>query len=81
MQKIRELAKSDGVSINTWLTTAAAQKIGAVETAAQFLKRDARGHKAADLKRYLRRAADLAPRRYSARLPALGSFSSDFGQT
>jgi hypothetical protein len=30
------LAKEDGVSLNQWIATAVAQKIGAVETAAAF---------------------------------------------
>ena len=32
------LAKEDGVSLNQWIATAVAQKIGAVETAAEFFK-------------------------------------------
>ena len=35
------LAKEDGVSLNQWITAAVAQKIGAVETAADFFKRRA----------------------------------------
>ena len=35
------LAKEDGVSLNQWITAAIAQKIGAVETAADFYKRRA----------------------------------------
>jgi predicted HicB family RNase H-like nuclease len=31
------LAKEDGVSLNQWIATAVAQKIGVVETAAEFL--------------------------------------------
>jgi hypothetical protein len=33
------LAKQDGVSLNQWIASAVAQKVGAVETAAEFLKR------------------------------------------
>ena len=33
------LAKEDGVSLNQWIATAVAQKIGAIETAADFLER------------------------------------------
>lgn len=33
------LAKEDGVSLNQWIATAVAQKVGAVETAAEFLDR------------------------------------------
>ena len=61
MRKVRELAKADGVSINTWLMTATAQKIGAVETAEQFLKERAAGRRAGDLTGLLRRAADRPP--------------------
>ena len=37
------LAKEDGVSLNQWIATAVAQKIGAVETAAEFFTRRAEG--------------------------------------
>jgi hypothetical protein len=33
------LTKETGVSLNQWIATAVAQKIGAVETAAAFFKR------------------------------------------
>ena len=36
------LAREDGVSLNQWIVAAIAQKIGAVETAAAFLKARAR---------------------------------------
>lgn len=32
------LAKNDGVSLNQWIATAVAQKIGAVETAEELLR-------------------------------------------
>ena len=32
------LAKEDGVSLNQWITAAVAQKIGAVETVADFFR-------------------------------------------
>jgi hypothetical protein len=35
------LAKQDGFSLNQWIASAVAQKVGAVETAAEFLKRRA----------------------------------------
>ena len=55
------LAKDDGVSLNQWIATAVAQKIGAVETAAEFFKR--RGTKSApeDLKTHLGNAPDVPP--------------------
>jgi len=36
------LAKEDGVSLNQWIIAAVAQKIGAVETAAEFFVRRAK---------------------------------------
>ena len=35
------LAKADGVSLNQWIATAVAQKVGVTETAAAFLRRRA----------------------------------------
>ena len=55
------LAKSDGVSLNQWITTAVAQKIGAVETAAEFLGRRAAKARSGDLTRYLDAAPDAPP--------------------
>jgi hypothetical protein len=37
-QEATRLAKQDGVSLNQWIGSAVAQKIGAVQTAAEFLK-------------------------------------------
>jgi hypothetical protein len=37
------LAKQDGVSLNQWISSAVAQKVGAVETAADFFRRRAAG--------------------------------------
>lgn len=55
------LAKDDGVSLNQWIATAVAQKIGAVETAEELLRRRAAGAKTGDLIRYLDRAPDAPP--------------------
>jgi hypothetical protein len=33
------LAKEDGVSLNQWIATAVAQKVGVVETAAEFFSK------------------------------------------
>ena len=33
------LAEEDGVSLNDWIASAVAQKVGAVETAAEFFRR------------------------------------------
>ena len=55
------LARQDGVSLNQWIVSAVAQKIGAVETAEDFLRGRAAGAKAGDLTRYLDRAPDVPP--------------------
>jgi HicB family len=55
------LAKEDGVSLNQWITVAVAQKIGAVESAADFFKRRAGNASPEDLKRFLANAPDLPP--------------------
>ena len=55
------LAKEDGVSLNQWITAAVAQKIGAVETAADFIKRRAGDARPEDLKTFLASAPDIPP--------------------
>ena len=55
------LAKEDGVSLNQWITAAVAQKIGAVETAADFIKRRAGDARPEDLKVFLANAPDVPP--------------------
>ena len=55
------LAKEDGVSLNQWITAAVAQKIGAVETAADFIKRRAGDARPEDLKKFLASAPDIPP--------------------
>ena len=55
------LAKEDGVSLNQWITAAVAQKIGAVESAADFFKRRAGNASPEDLKPFLANAPDLPP--------------------
>jgi hypothetical protein len=55
------LAKEDGVSLNQWIVSAVAQKIGAVETADAMLKRRAAGSKSGALGRLLRKAPDRKP--------------------
>jgi hypothetical protein len=50
------LAKEDGVSLNQWISVAIAQKIGVVETAADFLKLRAGKAKAADMLPFLDKA-------------------------
>ena len=53
------LAKEDGVSLNQWISVAVAQKISAVETAADFFRRRAGNARAEDLKAILDRAPDV----------------------
>ena len=55
------LAREDGVSLNQWIVAAVAQKIGAVETAEDFLRERAAGSVPGDLTRYLERAPDAPP--------------------
>ena len=55
------LAKDDGVSLNQWIATAVAQKIGAVETAAEFFDRRGAKAKPVDLARHLDNAPDVPP--------------------
>ncbi|MCY3877388.1 MAG: toxin-antitoxin system HicB family antitoxin [Rhodobacteraceae bacterium] len=55
------LAKEDGVSLNQWIVSAVAQKIGAVETADDFLKARADAAKRGDLTKLLDRAPETPP--------------------
>ena len=55
------LAKEDGVSLNQWIVTAVAQKIGAVETAEAMLKRRAARAEPGVLRRYIDAAPDVPP--------------------
>ncbi|WP_421951103.1 toxin-antitoxin system HicB family antitoxin [Pelagibacterium sp.] len=55
------LAMEDGVSLNQWIISAVAQKIGAVETADDFLRARAGTAKRGDLTRLLDRAPDVSP--------------------
>ena len=55
------LAKLDGVSLNQWIGSAVAQKIGAVETAAEFLRLRAAGASGRRLSEFLGRAPDCEP--------------------
>jgi hypothetical protein len=57
----QRLAKEDGVSLNQWISSAVAQKVGAVETAAEFFKHRAGDATPADLKLFLRGAPDVPP--------------------
>ncbi len=60
-REAERLAREDGVSLNQWIASAVAQKVGAVETAAVFLARRADGATAADLRGFLAGAPDVPP--------------------
>ena len=55
------LAREDGVSLNQWIASAVAQKIGAVEAADEFLKQRGAEARPGDLPRYLDDAPDVPP--------------------
>ncbi len=55
------LAMADGVSLNQFIAAAVAEKVGAIETADEFLRLRAANAKPADLMRYLRAAPNVAP--------------------
>ena len=55
------LAREDGVTLDLWISTAVAQKVGAVESAADFFSRKAGDSVPADLLPFLNEAADEAP--------------------
>jgi hypothetical protein len=47
------LAKEDGVSLNQWIASAVAQKVGAVETASEYFRRRAGDARPEDLQAVL----------------------------
>jgi hypothetical protein len=57
----QRLAKEDGVSLNQWIAVAVAEKIGVVETAAEFFKNRAKGATGKGMMKFLRRAPKRAP--------------------
>jgi hypothetical protein len=60
LKRAEQLAQEDGVSLDIWVTSALAQKIGVVETAAEFFKsRSARAGKG--LQHYLDIIPDAPP--------------------
>jgi hypothetical protein len=56
LKRAEELAREDGVSLDVWVTSALAQKIGAMETAAAFFK-----HRSAGAGKGLSSYLDLIP--------------------
>ncbi|MGH9444502.1 MAG: pilus assembly protein HicB [Terriglobia bacterium] len=57
----QRLAEEDGVSLNQWIAVAVAEKIGVVETAAEFFKRRVGKATGAGLMEFLRYAPDVTP--------------------
>jgi len=55
------LAKEDGVSLNQWISVAVAQKVGTMETAAEFLRCRAGDAKVEDLKKFMAMLPDAEP--------------------
>jgi hypothetical protein len=60
LKRAEELAQQDGVSLDIWVTSALAQKIGVVETAEEFFKRRAVGA-GKGLQHYLDKVPDAPP--------------------
>jgi hypothetical protein len=57
----QRLAKEDGVSLNQWIAVAVAEKVGVVETAAEFFQKRAGKATGARLKGFLRNAPKIRP--------------------
>ncbi len=57
----QRLGNEDGVSLNLWISAAVAQKVGVVETAAEFSKLRAADSVPSDMRSFLDRAPEQAP--------------------
>jgi len=57
----QRLAKEDGVSLNQWIAVAVAEKVGVVETAADFFHRRAGNARGDRMMGFLRRAPKVRP--------------------
>jgi hypothetical protein len=55
------LAKAEGVSLNQFIATAVAEKVGVMETAREFLERRAGDAKPKDLLKHVRKAGREQP--------------------
>ena len=60
-QAAQRLAKQDGVSLNQWIAAAVAEKVGVVETAAEFFKKRAGSATGVGLMRFLKNAPKAPP--------------------
>ena len=54
-------AKADGVSLNQFIAVAVAEKVGAIETADEFLRLRAAKAKPSKLMKFLRQAPNVKP--------------------
>ena len=57
----QRLAQEDGVSLNQWIAVAVAEKVGVVETAAEFFKKRAGKASGEGLMKFFRKAPNVAP--------------------
>lgn len=57
----QRLAQEDGVSLNQWIAVAVAEKVGVVETAAEFFKKRAGKATGQGLMKFLRNAPNTTP--------------------
>lgn len=62
-KKIKEIAKNDGISINQFLSSAAAEKISAIMTV-DYLKKEARLGKRKDFETVLKKVPNVEPAEY-----------------
>jgi hypothetical protein len=60
-QAAQRLAKEDGVSLNQWIAAAVAEKVGVMETAAQFFQKRAGSATGKGLMRFLKNAPNVPP--------------------
>jgi len=54
-------AKEDGVSLNQWIAVAVAEKVGIIETAAEFFKKRADKASGMGLMKFLRQPPNVPP--------------------
>ncbi len=57
----QRLAQEDGVSLNQWIASAVAQKVGVVETASEFFRKKSGKATGAGLMKFLRKAPRVTP--------------------
>lgn len=59
----QRLAQEDGVSLNQWIAAAVAEKVGVIETAAEFFRKRAGKSRGDGLMKSLRNAPAVPPER------------------